>query len=269
METSAPAVMPLSCAQCGGELRPDEGQRFLTCPYCGSTVFVDRSRVVFHWYLAATIDEGYAGAALARWMAGNETVKDLDRKARVLESAFAYFPLWVIRAHKDGKERQWIEPAAATSVGELKNLRLPAGDLRNYVPEIDAQAVAPTVPLEAVKRRLVQRGVAQGQVVEFSLVHVPLYTFKYLYDDRRYTAVVEGASGAVFADLFPAKAEAPYRLVGVASAAVFLCLATFPLIGFLAGDEAGLGTGLLACSLLGGLAVPLFFALATWVASKV
>jgi hypothetical protein len=56
-----------------GELHPDEGQIFLTCPYCGSTVYLDKSQVVFHWYLAPTLDETQARASLARWMSGSQT----------------------------------------------------------------------------------------------------------------------------------------------------------------------------------------------------
>jgi predicted RNA-binding Zn-ribbon protein involved in translation (DUF1610 family) len=80
METKPPEDA-LTCAQCGGELHPDEGQIFLTCPFCSSTVYIDKRRVVFHWYLAPTLDEAKARGALSRWMAGNQTVKDLDRKA--------------------------------------------------------------------------------------------------------------------------------------------------------------------------------------------
>ena len=82
----------VSCAQCGGELHPDEGQIFLTCPYCGSTVYLDKSQVVFHWYLAPTLDEAKAGGALASWMAGNQTVKDLDKKASVMEALSSTSP---------------------------------------------------------------------------------------------------------------------------------------------------------------------------------
>jgi DNA-directed RNA polymerase subunit RPC12/RpoP len=81
-----PVATRLSCTQCGGELHPDEGQAFLTCPYCGSTVYVDKSQVVFHYYLASTLDEAKGRGFLARWMAGNQTVKDLDQKSRVVGS---------------------------------------------------------------------------------------------------------------------------------------------------------------------------------------
>ncbi|MHC1782655.1 MAG: hypothetical protein AB9891_07845 [Anaerolineaceae bacterium] len=47
----------LTCTQCGGELHPDEGQLFITCPYCSASVYLDKSKVVFHWSLAPTLSE--------------------------------------------------------------------------------------------------------------------------------------------------------------------------------------------------------------------
>jgi predicted RNA-binding Zn-ribbon protein involved in translation (DUF1610 family) len=260
----------VNCTQCGGELHPDEGQIFLTCPFCGSTVYLDKSRVVFHWYLAPTLDEQKARGALARWMAGNETVKDLDQKSQVTGSSFEYFPLWYFKRRTlDDREEIVLTPAAATSVSEIRRLRLPAGDLRRFDESLESQSHAPTVPLEAAEKWLGQQGIPGQQIVERSLVHIPLYTFKYTYRSEPYTALVEGATGAVLANLYPAKEEAPYRTVGVLAALVFLCLATFPVIGALLNGAAGFGYGLLACSGAGLLAGLALFALAAWVAQKI
>ena len=113
-------VSEVHCPQCGGLLQPDEGQLFLTCPFCGSAVFLDKSQVVFHWSVRPTLDEADARAALRRWMAGNETVKDLDLKSQVTSVAFAYFPLWLLRLGAAGAETTRLESAAATSVTVLK-----------------------------------------------------------------------------------------------------------------------------------------------------
>src|SRR3990172_4956756 len=201
----------VTCAQCGGELRPDEGQIFLTCPYCSSTVYLDKSQVVFHWYLAPTLDEARAQAALARWMAGNETVKDLDKKARITGSSFEYFPLWYFK-HRSaaGQEQIILELAAATSVSEIRRISLPAGDLRKYADELEGQSHPPTVPLEAALSWVRERRIPTEELAERALVHLPIYTFKYMYQDTPYTAIVEGGTGRVFANIFPAKAEAPY-----------------------------------------------------------
>jgi DNA-directed RNA polymerase subunit RPC12/RpoP len=270
---SSPAPLPaaqLRCTQCGSELHPDEGQLFITCARCNSTVYLDKSRVVFHYALAPTVDAQKARGLLAQWMAGNETVKDLDKKSQVIAQTFEYFPLWYFKSRAQGREEIMLEPAAAISVSELRRLNLPAGDLRRYDPGLEGQAHAPTVPLQTALGWLQGRGLGAADIVETALVHVPLYTFKYVFNNKTYTALVEAATGKVFANVFPAKAEAPYRLAGCASALVFCVLAFIPLIGAASvGDASGYFGGLAACLGLGCLAAPILFAFAAWVAAKV
>jgi len=269
METNLPQNV-LNCTQCGGELHPDEGQIFLVCPFCSSAVYLDKSRVVFHWYLAPTIDEQKAAAALRRWMAGNQTVKDLDEKAQIGASSFEYFPVWYFkRRDEGGREQIILEPAAATSVSEIRHVKLPAGDLRKYEPQLDAQAHPPTVPLQGALSWLEGRQITQDQIVEQALVHIPLYSFKYIYKKTPYTAIVEAGTGGVFANIFPAKAEAPYVLAGGAAALVFLCLALFPVIGAMINGGEGAGIGFAVAAGISLVAAPVLFALAAWVAAKV
>jgi hypothetical protein len=106
-------------------------------------------------------------------------------------------------------------------------------------------------------------------VTEVSLVHIPLYTFHYHYRGRSFVAVVEGVSGKVFANIYPPKAEAPYRTVAFAAAVVFLCLAALPLGGLALDPRQGLGIGALLCVGLGLIAAPLLFAAAAWIAARV
>jgi hypothetical protein len=124
------------------------------------------------------------------------------------------------------------------------------------------------VPLEAAAAWLTQ---AHGKVDvrETALVHVPIYIFKYNYRGRVFTAIVDAANGTVLASLFPAKAEAPYLLVGGVAALIYLCLALIPVFGALSGGEDGVLTGMLLCSGLGAVAAPVLLAWAVWVASKV
>jgi predicted RNA-binding Zn-ribbon protein involved in translation (DUF1610 family) len=267
----AALTQEVSCTQCGGSLHPDEGQIFLTCPFCGTTVYLDKSRVVFHWYVAPTLQDRDAQAALFRWMSGSQTVKDLDKKARVTGQTFLYFPLWYFKHRSSKGEVISLRPAAATSVTELSTLHLPAGDLKKYDSTLEGQSQAPTVPLEAgLEWLLGAHGVkGPGAVSETSLVHVPVYLFKYEYQGQSYTALVDAASGTVLANLFPAKAEAPYLLVAGVTALVYLCLALIPIVGGFTDGAGGMGIGLGVCVGLGGLAAPFLFAWAFWVASKV
>lgn len=259
----------LLCTQCGGELHPDEGQTFITCPYCSSTVYIDKSQVVFHWYLSPTLDEEKARASLARWMAGNQTVKDLDKKATLRGSSFQYFPLWYFkRRTPNGTEEIILEPAAAISVSEVRNIKLPAGDLRKYDSSVGSDAVPPSVPLEAALTWLEERRIPRAEIIERSLVHLPLYAFKYLYQAKEYLAVVEAGTGGVYANIYPAKAEMPYRTIGLLTALVFLCLATFPIIGAFVGNG-GLYIGAALCFGLGIVVAPILFAIAMWIAAKI
>ncbi len=286
------AMLPdqvISCSQCGGELHPEAGQIFLTCPYCTATVYLDKARVVFHWYLAPTLDQSQAQAALMRWMAGSQTVKDLDRKASLVSSSFEYFPVWYFKRRlPGGREELELVPAAATSITEINQIRLPAGDLRKYDGSIDAQAHLPTVPLEAAlvwgaapteqaappeqAAPTEQAGSTKqthNGVIEQSLVHIPLYTFKYAYQNQTYTALVEAGTGSVLASLYPAKAELPYRGIGLVTALIFLFLAVIPVAMAAVSGWEGSGIGLLICLGLGVVFVPILFAIAASIAAKV
>jgi hypothetical protein len=126
------------------------------------------------------------------------------------------------------------------------------------------------VPLKAGLSWLTEnKGFPPHEIVEKSLVHLPLYTFKYIYRGQEYTALVEAGTGSVFANIFPAKAEMPYRLVGGLTAAIFLCLATSPLIGAAFGRGGGAALGLLVFLCLVAISAPLLFALAARVAAKI
>lgn len=249
----------LNCTQCGGELHPGEGQVFLTCPYCAATIYLDPSRVVFHYSLAPTLDAEKAAGALFRWMSGSQTVKDLDKKTQVSGHTFEYFPVWHFIYRLPAGEQAALQPAAATSITELTSLRLPAGDLRPYDPALDAQSTPPSVPLEAALAWL-QQAHPGAEVRQSALVHIPIYVFKYTYKGQPYTALVEAGTGTVLANIYPAKAEAPYLTAAGITALVYLCLAVLPLSG-------AVNPGL-AVLLALAAAVPLFI-LAAAVASKV
>lgn len=265
---SAPQT-EVRCAQCGGVLRPEAGQVFLTCPYCSSAVYVDKSQVVFHFALGCTVTPEAAAASLRRWMAGNQTVKDLDRKARVVSSTFQYFPVWYCKARTNGRETVYLEPAAATSISELKTLPIASGDLQKYDPALDADALPPTVPFPAMVQWLAGRGVPREQLAEAALVHLPIYIFKYDFGGQAYTALVEGGTGKVFANLFPPKAETPYLAVATLATIGFIVLSCLPLAGYAVYQESGLLIGIGVYLLAGAAFAAAVFAMAAWVSAKV
>jgi hypothetical protein len=66
-------------------------------------------------------------------------------------------------------------------VTELQHLRLPAGDLRKYASSLDSQAHTPTVPMDTVVGWLKEANVPEAELAERALVHIPLFTCKYIY----------------------------------------------------------------------------------------
>ncbi len=217
----------VACPQCGGENVLPSGTALLLCTFCGASIFVDRSQVVIHYRVPRLIDEPQARESLRRWMAGNDTVKDLDRLATLGALTPLSFPMWLFRFQDGGGESVVVEPAAATPIGELADLDLPAGKLEPFgTGEERVESIAVTVPLGTAKGWLTQRTAlkpgAAGQLAEQALVHVPLWRCEYQYQGKPFVALVEASTGRTMASIFPAKAEAPYIAVAALGFVLFL-----------------------------------------------
>ncbi len=257
MESRLPTVTPavVNCTQCGGENDLTSGLRFLTCRFCGSTLFVDRSRVVGHYRVPPLLAREPAAAALRRWMAGDDTVKHLDREAEIETLELVSFPVWLFRTREGDAERVLFEPAAPTPIPQVADIRVPAGSLEPYRQEDEiSQVIEVQVPLETARGWLEQRQV--GSVLETALVRVPFWKCRYRFRGRSYLAAVDASTGSVLAGVYPEKAESPYVLVAILGVLLF-------------GIE-GLVIGNLVAKLIAYAvtAIPLTL-LAYWVARKV
>lgn len=228
------------CYQCSAPLPVEQGMQLIVCEYCEATNAVDKSRVVLTYAVRQTLREEEARAALRRWMAGNDTVKELDKKATIESLTLQLFPLWQVRADVDGVEKIFLEPAAATSIAEVKQLTIPAADLEPFDAAFDDIAIEATVPHSAMQTWL-QRDyqVAAAQIRESSLVYLPLFVARYTFQGERFTAVVDAASGRVLASLFPEKWELPYRGLAAVAFALNFIIALIPLFGAMTGGTAG------------------------------
>jgi hypothetical protein len=245
----------VACTQCGGDNEVATGHRFITCIFCGTTLFVDRAQVVFHYRLPPLLERQDAGAALRRWMAGNDTVKALDREAEIESLEIVSFPVWLFRTTESGAERVFFEPAAPTPIPQVADLSIPAGRLEPYRPEDEeTRVIEAQVPLETAVGWLEQRQV--GPIHETALVRVPFWVARYRYGGKLFHAAVDASTGAVLAGVYPEKSESPYVLVAG------LGLILFGLEGLLISD---LLVKFIAYLLT---AIPLTL-LAYWVARKV
>ncbi|MDH3254021.1 MAG: hypothetical protein OEM62_03440 [Acidobacteriota bacterium] len=209
-----------SCPRCGAENLLVAGERFPVCAYCDNTLVVDRSGVVGHYRLPRLVDREQARKALNRWMSGNQTVKDLDRKSALQTLKPLTFPMWLFRSRQSGAETVFVEPAAPTPIPQLAELKVPAGRLEPFRKAGEGvETVAATIPLATARGWLSERGIET--VTESSLVQVPLWRAHYRYENTEYQALIEGSTGSVMASVFPEKAESPYFLVALLGLVLF------------------------------------------------
>lgn len=228
------------CPQCAGENDIPPDGRFLECTFCGSAIYIDKSKVVNRFVIASNFSEEQAEGNLRRWMAGNFQVKDLDKNSVISAKYFYYFPLWYFKASDRGADKIYLQPATSTSVSEIKNVQIPAGSMKpfnkkEFNPE---QFVNPDVLYDNARNWLEQAGVSRENVTESSLVHIPFYQFYYTFGGKQYTAMVEASSGMVYANLWPAKSEVPFRMLFGLSIATFLIVSVISFgIGFAIGGR--------------------------------
>lgn len=265
MAEIAPSTQ-LLCKQCSAVLVVEQGAAYATCEFCGTVNFLDKSEAVLHYAVRPTLDEAKGAAALRRWMAGNQTAKRLDVDARIESQVYQLFPMWLVRTEIGGREEVHLKPAAALSIVELGNLRVPASDVVPYDDSLDEFAIRPTVPVTAVRSWLAENEhIAAGAIREIALVHVPIYQFKYYYKGSSYTALVDAATGQVFAAIFPEKYELPYVSIGTLGCLAYFIAALIPVISFFVFDGvSGVGIGtLIYIGVAIALAVPIFAAAAS------
>ena len=260
----------LGCQQCGAPLAVEQDTRFVTCAFCQTTNFVDKSGAVLHYAVQETVPETEAAAALRRWMAGNDTVKDLDKKAQIDKPVFQFFPVWLVRARVGAEERVILKPGAALTVMELMATTIPAGNLEPFDQVGEDTAVEPTVPYETVQKWLAEdQGIAVGAIQSVSLVHLPIYLFHYVFSGRPYTAVVDAATSKVFASIYPSKWEAPYQTIGALGCIVYLFAAFIPLLSTIMAGDGGQGIGILIYFVVAAvLGIPIFLA-AAYISARV
>lgn len=185
-------------------------------------LFLDRSAIVARYRLPRLVDRRQAEATLRRWMAGNHTVKDLDRKSKISAIDAITFPMWLFRWRKGRRESVTVEPAAPTPISVLADLSIPAGKLDPYHgPEEGVETVPVAIPLETARGWVEQRGVAADEVTEVALVEIPLWRASYRYSGGTFHAIVEGSTGGVLASVYPEKAESPYILVALLGLILF------------------------------------------------
>ncbi len=209
----------IKCPKCAAPVDFEAGTKFVTCHYCGSQIYIDRSGAGFYYAIPFKLTEQDAVGTFRRWAGGSTKAKDLDRLAQITGVKKQYFPVYLFRRDVNGKEEVLVEPAGSTILPGLHRLKVPGGDLRIFDQNYDAQGAELIKPDIEMLRYL---NTLPGQSKEQALVFFPIWTIDYSYQGRKYQVVVDASSSEVFASAFPTRSSGAYMLVAVAGFIAFV-----------------------------------------------
>jgi|GEM_PF-1812750 len=187
--------MIVACSQCGAKITIEDGRRFITCPFCRSSLLVEKDRTFECFYLEHQRNDIWARAFLLSQL--RDAGVDADPKDLTIQ--FSYFPIWHI-THSDGVS--FTQPAAHTTHTEISSFRIPAGDLIYYDREKDdlGETAEPTIlPDAATHWTKGDRDQIDG-LTRLWLVYLPIYFFSFSVDGTRHRASIIGDSTRVYSD---------------------------------------------------------------------
>src|SRR3990172_10587899 len=139
--------MDIKCTQCGARVPIETETAFTRCPYCETALYVDADQTVKHYYLPPQAALQDLGPMIGRRLSRQE-IKD---PVTLVSAALTYFPFWRLDT---AMGRPVSIPAAMPAVEDLFNLKIPAGDLKVFSPElaVDHEVIEPEVMLDDALR---------------------------------------------------------------------------------------------------------------------
>ncbi len=214
--------MRVSCTQCGATLEVAPDIRLMECEYCSTALVIDGSSSLFHQIMLPTIASDNVGAHLRRFLAGTQTVANLDQNAKLGEPTLEYFPFWAFTTGSGREEQIVLEPALPSALVGLQAINLPAGEVQpaSQHPSDSAPLLEPEIPRDTALEWLRNKK-GEVKISTTVLYHLPLFKIRYSYKGKTYLSAVDGISGKVFPADFPTKAETPFALVAILAIVVF------------------------------------------------
>lgn len=186
--------MILICSQCGAKIKRDIFKRFITCPYCKSSLIVEQDRTVKCFILKHIRNDLWVRGVFRSWFKR----ADLKGSAEDIKIDFKLFPVWHT-TFEDGQTT--TQPAAGTPHTEISSIKIPAGDLSFFDESVSlAEAIAPTVKHEAATVWASDTHHVEREVNRLWLVYLPIYFIDYNLNGEHHRASIVGESTRVYSD---------------------------------------------------------------------
>jgi DNA-directed RNA polymerase subunit RPC12/RpoP len=181
--------MDLRCANCSGMIRIERAESFLVCPFCGSTLVVDRARTFRSFLLPASVSGSHAGALLQEELSRREMPR-----CKITAVRGFLLPFWGVR----GETLQETLPCFSPVPPALAGYKLPSAGAVPF-SEGESPGFAPVACSESSSATWE----GSPDVSAFAQYRVPFFKVEYGGGEASYTAWVEGVSGRVFLDRTP------------------------------------------------------------------
>lgn len=255
--------MKVVCSQCGAKIEYDYKRRFIKCPFCGSSLIVERDRTFECFFLEHTRNDIWVKAVLTTRL----TKAGITGAPESLKIEFHYFPVWHLTI-EDGSAKTM--PGAQTIHTEISSIKIPAGDLTNFeegksslpgliIPTVKPEAAFHWTGSEACFEPADKVEMEDG-VVRLWLIYLPIYFIAFNIDGFEYRASLVGESTNIYSDTLP-DIGSKKTLYGPLIFFTF-CLSVFIALGILIKDPIirviAIGIGAFISILLSRFFVPAF-----------
>jgi DNA-directed RNA polymerase subunit RPC12/RpoP len=227
----------LTCPECSGVVPLKEGDRIVTCPFCGVHALVKGEHGIRRWQVLRRVEREGALRDVKDFFSGIKKARDLKKEAQINDMFLVYLPYWRVQAdvagwrfgrkkvNKDStkpieaevlEQMHWNDAALDVSEYGVHRVMLSKDLLEPYDSEaLHAEALvfepteSHTDAREEAHGNLVFRGRAREHLTktffekfhflneQLSIVYYPLWVARYAYRKRHYQVVVDGVNGNV------------------------------------------------------------------------
>lgn len=176
--------MDVRCANCAAKIRLERDEPLVTCPYCGSTLYLDRGHTFLQFLVPAAVSPTQARDLLSQDLAEREV-----GPVAVLSVQGLLLPFWGVR----GEALQESIAAFSPVPPDLAGYHLPsAGAVVFDGKTPEGFAAQPCGDLSSASWE------GRADVASFGLYMVPFYKVTYRAGSTEYGAWVEAVSGRVY-----------------------------------------------------------------------
>jgi len=238
----------IRCASCSAEIGLERDEAFIVCPFCNSSLYLDRAHTFKSFLLKPSVSATGAADRLAQELSRREIP---PAPSKNLEGVWA--PFWGVR----GGAIQETIPAFSPVPVALQGYRLPSADAV-YDQDDLAAGFTPLPCSESGSTKWEGR----EDVSSFALYRAPFYKLSFGAGDVPYVAWVDAVKGKVYMDKAP-----PPQSEAISSRFLWVLVVLFAIFTVVAAIVPGFGWSLLAVSTLALLAFPVIKRLATEVAT--